>query len=214
MYFSATIFSLVGYTNPVATSLSIALTNFIFTVFAFKLIDRIGRRNILLYSMPFMALGLAACAVSFSFINPGRDQKVNHSNSVTVAVSSNAWPYLLLASLIGYVSAYAIGLGCVPWQQSELFPLSVRSLGSGLATMTNWSSNFVVGVSFLPMMQTFGATTTFVCYAVVCVFGWCLIWAIYPETSGLALEDVGKLLANGWGVREDKDDRVEGQRRA
>lgn len=208
MYFSATIFSLVGYTNPVGTSLSIAVTNFIFTLFAFKLIDQVGRRRILLYSMPFMALGLAACALSFSFIDSGSDQEANHS---TPAASSNVWPYVLLASLIGYVSSYAIGLGCVPWQQSELFPLNVRSLGSGLATMTNWSSNFVVGVSFLPMMQTLGATWTFVCYAAICVFGWCTIWAIYPETSGLALEDVGKLLATGWGVRQHKNDRARNQ---
>ncbi|GAB7348121.1 hypothetical protein MBLNU459_g6139t1 [Dothideomycetes sp. NU459] len=211
MYFSATIFSLVGFTSPIGTSLSIALTNFIFTVFAFKLIDKVGRRRILLYSMPLMALGLAACAVSFFFLNAGAKHETDASTPFTAAAAATGsiWPYLLLASLILYVSAYAIGLGCVPWQQSELFPLTVRSLGSGMATATNWSGNFVVGVSFLPMMQTLGATTTFVCYTTICVLGWCLIWAIYPETSGLALEDVGRLLATGWGVRPEKGRRAQ-----
>ena len=104
--------------------------------------------------------------------------------------------------MLVYVAAYAIGLGCVPWQQSELFPLRVRSLGSGIATATNWSSNFVIGVSFLPMIELLGPPVTFGLYAAICVFGWLAIWRIYPETAGLELEGVGELLANGWGVKE------------
>ena len=69
MYFSATIFSLVGFRSPTLTSLSIALTNFLFTLVAFHYIDRIGRRRILLLSLPVMILGLAMCAVAFNFLH-------------------------------------------------------------------------------------------------------------------------------------------------
>ena len=86
--------------------------------------------------------------------------------------------------------------------QSELFPLSIRSLGSGLATATNWGSNFVVGLTFLPMMQFLTPVWTFVVYGCVCVVGWISIWAIYPETKGLGLEEVGGLLKDGWGVEK------------
>ncbi|EGP83071.1 uncharacterized protein MYCGRDRAFT_77545 [Zymoseptoria tritici IPO323] len=193
MYFSATIFALVGFTSPIFTSLSIAITNFIFTLVAFTTIDTVGRRAILLRSIPFMILGLLSCSLAFMFIDTS-DIKPPPSTANT------AWPYVLLVSLVLYVAAYAVGLGCVPWQQSELFPLRVRSLGSGVATATNWSSNFVIGLTFLPLMKWAGPSVTFVLYAAICCAGWMTIWRIYPETAGLELEDIGELLKSGWGV--------------
>lgn len=78
----------------------------------------------------------------------------------------------------------------------------MRSLGSSLSTATNWGANFVVGLTFLPMMEWLTPTWTFVIYAAVCVGGWVAIWKIYPETKGLGLEEVGALLERGWGVEE------------
>jgi len=220
MYFSATIFSLVGFNNPITTSLSVAVTNFIFTLFAFKLIDRIGRRRILLLSIPFMCFGLILCSICFIYINPGRTGLSTRAIVTTLlgrrigSSSPSLFALALLASLILYVSAYALGLGCVPWQQSELFPLSVRSLGSGLATTTNWASNFIVGISFLPALDIVGPSATFAVYAIVCAVGWILVLRIYPETMGLSLEEVGDLLKDGWGVkgRNRGDERGEWQR--
>ncbi|TKX18634.1 Myo-inositol transporter-like protein 6 [Elsinoe australis] len=214
MYFSATIFDLVGFSSPVMTSLSIAITNFLFTLAAFSLIDAIGRRRILLISIPFMFIGLALCAICFVYLP--QDQNTHAGKAETLRLllfkreshartlegwSLSVLPMALLVSLILYVAAYALGLGCVPWQQSELFPLQVRSLGSGLATATNWSSNFLVGITFLPMMEALGSGTTFAVYAVICFLGWFLVYNFYPETAGLELEDVGQLLADGWGVK-------------
>ncbi|CCF34700.1 hypothetical protein CH063_06637 [Colletotrichum higginsianum] len=167
MYFSATIFKMVGFGSPTLTAMSVAVTNFLFTVAALCLIDRIGRRKILLYSLPFMVAGL------------------------------------MLAAIMGYVAAYALGLGNVPWMQSELFPLAVRSIGSGVSTATNWGANFVVGLTFLPLMDALSPSWTFVLYALVCLLGYGLVWRIYPETSGLTLEEATNLLENGWGVRRN-----------
>jgi SP family myo-inositol transporter-like MFS transporter 13 len=199
MYFSATIFAMVGFTSPIGASLSIALTNFVFTVFAFNYIDTVGRRKILLRSIPFMVIGLAVCGVAFMFIYTA---PVDSDKTHVYYGNGSPWPPLLLLSMILYVAAYAIGLGCVPWQQSELFPLQVRSLGSGLATATNWSSNFVIGISFLPLMAAIGATLTFWLYALICTIGWVGVYKIYPETAGLELEGIGALLKDGWGVKE------------
>ncbi|MCJ1475365.1 hypothetical protein MMC13_004027 [Lambiella insularis] len=198
MYFSATIFSLVGFDSPTLASLSVAVTNCIFTIVAIILIDRIGRRRILLYSIPVMILGLSLTAVSFYFLpqsGSGAHERLPREPQTGI------WPVLILLSIILYVGSYALGLGNVPWQQSELFPLSVRSMGSGLATSTNWGTNFIVGLSFLPMMQTLTPVWTFLVYASVCVLGWFCIWNIYPETKGLGLEEVGELLKDGWGVK-------------
>lgn len=201
MYFSATIFRLVGFRSPTLTSLSIALTNFAFTLVAFWSIDRVGRRRILLLSVPVMVAGLALCALAFSFID--LSTKEGASNLLTQAQDgSKIWPLTILLAMVVYVASYAVGLGCVPWQQSELFPLSVRALGSALATSTNWASNTVVGLTFLPMMEVLTPTGTFVCYAAVCAVAWGTVWRIYPETAGLSLEDVGGVLGDGYGVDE------------
>ncbi|OSS43414.1 hypothetical protein B5807_11807 [Epicoccum nigrum] len=210
MYFSATIFQLVGFSSPTLTSLSIALTNFAFTLVAFWTIDRIGRRRILLQSIPIMVLGLACCAVAFAFVALPEEAHARFLPLLgRAAGQATVWPVLILLSMITYVAAYALGLGCVPWQQSELFPLSVRATGSALATSTNWASNTLVGLTFLPFMGLLGPSGTFALYAVVCVGAWVAVWRIYPETAGLGLEDVGALLKEGYGVRES----VEGFKR-
>lgn len=199
MYFSATIFSLIGFSSPTLTSLSIAVTNLICTIIALLIIDRVGRRRILLYSVPVMIGGLILCSIAFIFLDipPSQDQMVT-----IITPLPSFWAILILIAMVIYVCGYAIGIGNIAWQQSELFPLSVRSLGSGLATATNWGSNFLVGLTFLPMMQYINPEWTFFTYAVICALGWACAWRIYPETKGLGLEDVRGLLMHGWGVKE------------
>ncbi|KAJ5653470.1 hypothetical protein N7490_000473 [Penicillium lividum] len=200
MYFSGIIFKALTFSSPTLTSLTVAVTNFVFTLLAFAFIDRIGRRRILLYSIPVMALALIMCAVSFSSLDiPWGSQPSGHQDD---ADHHTIFPLLILLCLTVYTAAYAFGLGNVPWQQAELFPLNVRSMGSGLATATNWGSNFIVGLTFLPMMEVMSPTWTFVVYAGVCAVGWVAVHKIYPEMSGLGLEEVKDLLVNGWGVEE------------
>jgi SP family myo-inositol transporter-like MFS transporter 13 len=202
MYFSATIFRLVGFESPTLTSLSIAITNFLFTLVAFRYIDRIGRRRILLWSIPIMIVGLALCAIAFLFIDLPTSEASATATTVTDDDNNKIWPLVILFSMVTYVAGYAMGMGNVPWQQSELFPLSVRSLGSAVSTATNWGSNTLIGITFLPMMNIFSPVGTFALYAGVCVVAEVTIWRIYPETAGLGLEDVGGLLKDGYGVRE------------
>lgn len=202
MYFSATIFSLLSFSSPTLTSLTVAMTNFIFTLLAFSLIDRIGRRRILLYSIPVMIVALLICALAFSSLKMPKEPFAIRRRGEGNSSSSSPMPLIILISLTLYTASYAAGLGNVPWQQSELFPLTVRSLGSALATATNWGSNFIVGLTFLPMMEILSPGWTFVIYAVVCAVGWICVWFIYPEMSGLGLEEVKGLLSNGYGVEE------------
>ncbi|KAF4121659.1 MFS transporter, SP family, solute carrier family 2 (myo-inositol transporter), member 13 [Geosmithia morbida] len=199
MYFSATIFTMVGFRSPTLTSLVVAVTNLIFTTVALSLIDRVGRRRILLRSIPFMIAGLLAAAFGFSLI-PAPSSEGRDGSREAQAASGFGAP-IILVSIMVYVASFALGLGNVPWMQSELFPLSVRSLGSGVATATNWGSNFAIGLTFLPLMDALTPPWTFVLYALVCVGGYVLIWRIYPETAGLSLEEATALLEDGWGVR-------------
>ena len=201
MYFSATIFSLLGFYSPTMTSLSIAVTNFICTLIALLIIDRVGRRRILLLSVPVMIAGLVACSIAYECL--GRPTLgAEPFNKIMDPDARSPWAVVILIAMIVYVCGYAIGIGNIAWQQSELFPLSVRSLGSGLATATNWGSNFVVGLTFLPMMEYLTPAWTFAVYALVCAIGWICAWGIYPETKRLGLEDVRGLLKDSYGVQE------------
>lgn len=209
MYFSATVFSMLGFEVPTLTSLTVAVTNFFFTLAALAMIDRIGRRRILLASLPFMVLGLLLAAYGFAHVTlhelaaatPTDGTRAPPSAKPPPPPSERSAALLILVSIMLYVAAYALGLGNVPWLQGELFPLSVRSAGSGIATATNWSANFIIGLTFLPLMRAIGPPLTFVIYAIVCTVGWTLVYRIYPETAGLGLEEAGRLLDNGWGVR-------------
>ncbi|KJZ78803.1 hypothetical protein HIM_01576 [Hirsutella minnesotensis 3608] len=200
MYFSATIFTLVGFDSPTLTSLTVAVTNFIFTLVALVLIDRTGRRRMLLYSIPIMTVGLLLAAAGFSNLSLSSTVFSAATRAPAEQSGHAAAARLVLASIMIYVASYALGLGNVPWMQSELFPLTVRSLGSGVATATNWTANFIVGLTFLPMMDALSPSWTFVLYAAVCGVGYVLVWRIYPETAGLSLEEATALLDDGWGV--------------
>ncbi|KAB8670378.1 hypothetical protein FH972_026291 [Carpinus fangiana] len=234
MYFSATIFAYAGYTHPTTPSLTVACTNFLFTLVAFAAIDRLGRRRILLLSIPVMAVGMVFCSIAFSHIKSStaaadadRSELASEAAGVIAAIKAAAaqaaaasgktfnpaaeadvgsaagsWPTILLLATALYVASYALGLGCVPWQQSELFALSVRSIGSGLATATNWGANTIVGLTFLPLIDAFGTSGAFALYAGVCVASWFCVWAIYPETMGLGLEEVKDLLEKDFGVKK------------
>lgn len=145
-----------------------------------------------------MFLALLCCALTFHYIELP-DTATSHPST-----GSSALAVAVVFFIIIYVAGYAVGLGNVPWQQSELFPLNVRSLGSSIATAMNWASNFAVGITFLQMLDGLGPSVTFVVYGVVCALGWVAVWFIYPETKGMSLEETGELLKNGWGVRRGR----------
>lgn len=205
MYFSATIFKLLGFDSPTLTSMTVAVTNLLFTVIALLIIDKVGRRRILLYSIPVMILGLLLSAWGFSLMKLSTSGLEGSKDDGPPKTPNHKAAAIILMSIMLYVASYATGLGNVPWMQSELFSLSVRSLGSGAATGTNWAANFVVGLTFLPLMDLLSPSWTFVLYAAVCTVGLWLVYRIYPETSGLSLEEAATLLErDDWGVDDGR----------
>ncbi|KAK9357989.1 general substrate transporter [Lipomyces starkeyi] len=188
MYFSATIFEVVGFNKPTAVSLIVAGTNMAFTILAFLLIDIIGRRRILLCTVWGMSAALVLNAVAFHFLPPN-------------ATQSDPWAIVILLAMMLYVAFYAAGIGNVPWQQSELFPMGVRGLGTSMATATNWGGNLIIGSTFLTMMDRITPSGTFGFYAGLCLFGEVFVYFFYPETSYLTLEDIQGVLKDGFNVK-------------
>ncbi|KAK9323043.1 general substrate transporter [Lipomyces orientalis] len=188
MYFSATIFQVVGFNKPTAVSLIVAGTNMAFTILAFLLIDIVGRRRILLCTVWGMSAALVLNAVAFHFLPPGASQ-------------SNPWAIVILIAMMLYVAFYAAGIGNVPWQQSELFPMQVRGLGTSMATATNWAGNLIIGSTFLTMMDRITPSGTFGFYAGLCLLGEVFVFFLYPETSYLTLEDIQDVLKDGFNIK-------------
>ncbi|KAF3929306.1 hypothetical protein AA313_de0208396 [Arthrobotrys entomopaga] len=196
MYFSSLIYAMLNFKNPTLTSLSVAATNFTFTLVSLVLIPKVGKRRLLLYSVPMMALGLLIAAYGFSHLPTRQVSSAGGGDpSSPVDPESSFYAYVILFSTTFYVASYASGIGNVPWQQSEFFPMSVRSLGTAIATACNWSSNFIIGETFLGLMERMGAVATFVLFAIICTAGWTGIYLGYPDTEGMNLEEIEALLS-------------------
>ncbi|KZT52532.1 general substrate transporter [Calocera cornea HHB12733] len=206
MYYSASLFQAVGFDNPTAVGLIIAGTNFLFTLVALKWIDRIGRRRIMLWSSPWMVVGLVLAAVSFYFMT-----RSTNGYLVDGAQYSTTWSAIVLVAMIIYVAAYATGLGNVPWQQGELFSLSVRGIGSSIATATNWSGNLLIGATYLSLIEAITTAGAFGLYAGLCFLGLVFVVCCYPETAGLSLEEVQMVFRHDFGIMES--DRLRREKR-
>lgn len=204
MYYSATLFKSIGFDQPTAVGLIIAGTNFLFTLVAMKYIDIVGRRRIMIISSPGMIFGLTLASVAFHFLT-------KHTNNVLVDGSHypTSWSGVVLASMIIFVASYATGLGNVPWQQGELFTLSVRGIGTSCATATNWGANLLINSTYLSLMDKITPSGAFGFYAGLCLLGWLFCLFCYPETAGLSLEEVTEIFESGFGIRRSQRMRAE-----
>lgn len=200
MYFSGTIFETVGFSNSSAVSLIVSGTNFVFTVIAFFAIDKIGRRPILLIGVPGMMGALIVCSIAFHFIGI----KFEGSSAVVRHGGFTAWGILIIVFIVVFAAFYALGVGTVPWQQSELFPQNVRGVGTSLSTATNWAGSLVIASCFLTMLQNITPTGTFALFAGLAAVSTVFIYFCYPELSGLELEEVREVLKDGFGVKKSQ----------
>ncbi|KAG2134625.1 general substrate transporter [Suillus cothurnatus] len=206
MYYSASLFQEIGFNQPTAVGLIISGTNFIFTLFALKYIDIVGRRRIMVFSAPGMVFGLTLASIAFHYMT------LHTGGDLVDGVSySRSWSAIILLSMIIFVASYATGLGNVPWQQGELFGLEVRGIGTSLSTATNWASNLLIGSTYLSLMAKITPAGAFGFYAGLCLLGWLFCLFCFPEIAGLSLEEVQSIFRDGFGIRESQ--RMRNQKR-
>jgi MFS transporter, SP family, galactose:H+ symporter len=178
IYFAPTIFQTAGLSSASAAILATAgvgLVNVLMTVVSMRLVDGLGRRPLLLWSLGGMAASLCLLAFAFAF----------------GATQSLGW--LTVAALCLYVGFFAIGLGPVFWLLiSEIFPLRVRGRAMGVATVAQWALNLVVTATFLNLVQALGTAGVFLVYAALTVAAVVFTMALVPETKGRTLEEIEK----------------------
>lgn len=182
MYYSATILKHSGYSgsrDPVVFSVPLAGTNALFTLLGFRIVEKYGRRPLILASLVGCALFLVIFAtIAFIYDNdhPPKGAAVG-----------------FIISLIGYLACFAPGMGSGPWVvNAEIYPLRYRSAANSIATTANWVSNAAVSQSFPVLMGWAGTGATFSVLVGMCVVGIFYVWFWLPETKGLSLEHLEK----------------------
>ncbi|KAI5468134.1 general substrate transporter [Mariannaea sp. PMI_226] len=195
MYYSSTLFQIVGFDNPIAVGTVVTATNWLFTFLSIFLIDRIGRRKLLLCSMWGMPVFLTIAAGVFYKIPIDR-------NTLELTSDHVGRPAIVvLVSMILFVASYAAGLGCVPWQANEFLPMEVRATGTMLINICNWGPNIIVSSTFLTMMRDISPSGTFGFYAALCLLGYVFVFFCYPEAAGMTLEEIRDVFEHGFGVQ-------------
>jgi len=175
IYFAPTIFQSAGLSSAATSILATAgvgAVNVIMTIVSIRLIDRLGRRRLLCWSLGGMAAMLLLLAVIF-----------------LIGTTQLAW--ISVASVAAFVGFFAIGLGPVFWLLiSEIFPLALRGRAMSVATVANWGFNLIVSATFLNLVAAAGESGTFLIYAILSIVALGFVIALVPETKGHSLEQI------------------------
>lgn len=207
MYYSSTLFEIVGFSNPTAVGIVVAGTNFIMTWVNAMIIDSLGRRRLLLCTAWGMSAGLVAVAIAFHFIPVDTSTLELKSNKVSPPA------IVVLVFIIWFVIFYGVSVGNTAWMSTDFFPLEVRAVGTMWLTCSNWGSNVIVSSTFLSMMKTMTPSGAFGFYAGICGVGWIWIYFFYPEVSELGLEEIKEVFQHGFGVKYTRDLRKQRKQR-
>jgi sugar porter (SP) family MFS transporter len=178
IYYAPTLLASAGLGNSAALLANVVngAVNVIMTIVAIRLLDRTGRRPLLLGGTAGMAVGMVLVALTFAV---GGSQL--HGNTAYVAI----------AGLLVYTGSFAIGLGPVFWLLiSEIYPVRIRGQAMSLATMANWGANFVVTISFLTLLGAIGTAGTFFLFAGLSTVALLYFQRRVPETNHRSLQDI------------------------
>jgi sugar porter (SP) family MFS transporter len=158
----------------------IGAVNAALTVVALVIIDRIGRRSLLMIASGGMGVSLSVLGLIF-FVQP---------SAAT----------LVLALILCYVAFFAVGMGPGVWVVlSELFPTRIRARAMAVATVTLWGACMLISLTFLSLVKAIGASGAFWIYAAMCFLTFFFLWRVVPETKGKTLEAIER----SWAHRED-----------
>jgi SP family arabinose:H+ symporter-like MFS transporter len=174
IYYSSKIFESAGAVKNAAftSSVWIGLVNLLFTFVAIALVDKAGRRPLLLFGTAIQFFALALVGYMF---------RTGH-NGVA-----------LLICIMVFIGAFAMAMGPIPWILcSEIFPNKIRGRAMSVATFTIWTSCYIVAQTFpiLNDSKTIGPALTFWVYAVISLGSFIFVFALVPETKGRTLEDI------------------------
>jgi len=176
LYYLPSIFASAGFTQLSGDKQAIAIgfTNLIFTMVGMSVIDKLGRKTLLLIG----AAGTASCLAAVSWLF------TSHSNSGALV-----WIF------VTYIAFFALSQGAVIWVYiGEVFPNRVRSKGQGVGNASHWIMNTIIALEFPVLVVSLGRSAPFTFFAVMTVVQFVVVLFMYPETKGQTLEELQRRL--------------------
>jgi SP family arabinose:H+ symporter-like MFS transporter len=172
LYYAPSIFrsAEVSGTRALMQTAVLQGVNLAFTLVAIRLVDRLGRKPLLLATAAAMGVSLTLLGCAFYF---------------------GLSPYWVLLFTLAYVASFAVAMGPVVWVVlSEIFPTAVRGRAMAVATVCLWVACFAVSQTVMTMFEAIGKPATFWCYAVMCGAALLFVLRFIPETKGKTLEEI------------------------
>ena len=180
IYYAPQIFLRAGFTSDMtslAATTGIGVINVLATFIAIGLVDRAGRK-------PLLITGVLGMVVTLSILGL--------ANATGAKTASRA--AITVFCVAAYIVSFAFSLGPIVWLMiSEIYPLRNRAQAMAISTAANWGANFLVSVSFPVMAARLGPTTTALTYAAFGVATLVFIITLVPETKGKTLEEISAL---------------------
>ncbi|CAL5353863.1 hypothetical protein CsSME_00041966 [Camellia sinensis var. sinensis] len=174
-FYVASIFDAAGFPSSTGTIIY-ACIQVPITALGATLIDKAGRKPLLLVSGSGLVIGCALTAISFYL-------KVHE-------IAVDASPILAVTGILVYIGSFSVGMGAVPWViMSEIFPINVKGVGGSLATLVNWFIAWLVSYTFNYLM-TWSSCGTFILYGAINILAILFIVIVVPETKGRSLEQI------------------------
>ncbi|MND56495.1 D-xylose-proton symporter [compost metagenome] len=172
IYYGPSILEKAGFklSEALGGQVTIGVVNMLFTFVAIYFIDKKGRKPLLLWGIGGAVISLLLAALLFAL---------------------NTTSFLVLIPIILFIACFAFSFGPVTWVViSEIFPTNVRGGAVAISTMSLWVANWVVGQFFPVMLQSTGASITFLVFALFSAYAFVLSWKKIPETKGKTLEEI------------------------
>lgn len=175
IYYAPTIFKFAGFQSAMGSILATAgvgVVNMLMTVVSILVLDRLGRRPLLMGGLIGMIISLFALGFGFY-------------------IGGEAMKWIGVCSLAVYIGSFAISLGPIFWLLiAEIYPLQVRGLAMSAATMVCWIANLAVSITFLTLIEALGRANTFWFYGALSVAALIFSYFYVPETKGISLEAI------------------------
>jgi sugar porter (SP) family MFS transporter len=176
LYYAPTTFTNVGLGSSAAIlgTVGIGVVNVIITAVAVSLIDKVGRKPLLLIGNAGMSISLFVLGIA---------------NAIMGHTAGAGW--ITVICLAVYIAFFSLSWGPVVWVMlSEIFPLSIRGIGMGIGSVVNWLANLVVSLTFPKLIEQFGIGTMFIVYGLMGVLAFVFVSLKVDETKGKSLEQI------------------------
>ncbi|XP_044488834.1 putative polyol transporter 1 [Mangifera indica] len=185
--YSPRIFEKAGITSDndkLLATVAVGFAKTIFILVATFLLDRIGRRPLILSSVGGMILSLATLGICLTVID--------HSHTkIPWAIG------LAITTVLSFVAFFSIGMGPIPWvYSSEIFPLRLRAQGASMGVAMNRVISGTLGMTFISLYKAMTIGGVFFLYTGITTVAWLFFYTVYPETQGKTLEEIQGLFGN------------------